>query len=71
MSVCAICDGAGLVRVVDESGLWVSRACECQEMIREERRLAAAHIPERYRNCTLDTFDPAFKGADSTLGRAC
>jgi hypothetical protein len=30
-------------------GQWVSRACECQEMEREERRLAAAHIPERYR----------------------
>jgi DNA replication protein DnaC len=39
-------------------------------MAREERRLAAAHIPERYRHCTLDTFDPAFKGADSSLGLA-
>jgi DNA replication protein DnaC len=58
------------VRVVNATGLWVSRACECQEMQREERRLAAAHIPERYRNCTLDTFDPAFKGADPSLGRA-
>jgi DNA replication protein DnaC len=39
-------------------------------MQREERRLAAAHIPERYRNCTLDTFDPAFKDADPSLGKA-
>jgi DNA replication protein DnaC len=60
----------GLVRVVNASGQLVSRACECQEMVREERRLAAAHIPERYRNCTLDTFDPAFKGANPSLGIA-
>ena len=56
--------------MVNASGQWVSRACECQEMVREERRLAAAHIPERYRNCTLDTFDPAFKGANPSLGIA-
>ena len=70
MSVCPICDGVGLVRVVDESGHWVSRACECQEMAREERRLAAAHIPERYRHYTLDGYETAFRGADSSLGRA-
>jgi len=55
---------------MSEAGLWVSRACECQESEREERRLAAAHIPERYRRCTLDSFDPAFKGADASLGKA-
>ena len=70
MSVCTICDGVGLVRVVNEAGQWVSRACECQEMVREERRLAAAHIPERYRDCTLDAFDAVFPGSDSSLGRA-
>jgi DNA replication protein DnaC len=55
---------------MNAEGLWVSRACECQQMEREQRRLAAAHIPERYRNCTLDTFDPGFKGADPSLGMA-
>jgi len=70
MSVCAICNGVGLVRVVSASGLWVSRACECQEMEREERRLAAAHIPERYRQYTLDGYETAFRGADASLGRA-
>jgi DNA replication protein DnaC len=39
-------------------------------MERERRRLKAARIPERYQRCTLDTFDPAFKGADSSLGKA-
>src|ERR1035438_1883533 len=70
MSPCAICDGVGLVRVVDGDGRWVSRACECQEMVREERRLAAAHIPERYRHYTLDGYETAFRGADASLGRA-
>jgi len=70
MSVCTICDGVGLVRVVDGEGKWVSRACECQEMAREERRMAAAHIPERYRDYTLDGYDPTYKGANPSLGRA-
>src|ERR1017187_5558324 len=56
MSVCAICDGVGLVRVVNSAGKWISRACDCQEMEREQRRLAAAHIPERYRHCSLDNY---------------
>jgi DNA replication protein DnaC len=70
MSVCSICDGVGLVRVVDETGKWVSRACECQEVEREQRRLAAARIPQRYRDCTLDAFDPSYPRADDSLGRA-
>jgi DNA replication protein DnaC len=70
MSKCAICDGIGLVRVVDAGGQWVSRACECQEMQREERRLAAAHIPERYRHCSLDTYETAFNGANSSFAHA-
>jgi DNA replication protein DnaC len=62
MSVCAICDGVGLVRVVNKGGQWVSRPCECQEMVREERRLAAARIPERYRHCSLDAYETVFRG---------
>jgi len=70
MSVCTICDGVGLVRVVNDSGQWVSRPCECQETEREERRLASTHIPMRYRQCSLDTYETAFKGADPSLARA-
>src|SRR5579863_4631729 len=70
MSACSICNDVGLVRVMSPAGLWVSRACECQQMEREERRLAAAHIPERYRQYTLDGYETAFRGADSSLGRA-
>lgn len=70
MTTCSICDGVGLVRVVDAAGHWVSRPCECQEVMREERRLAAARIPERYRYYTLDGYETAFRGADPSLGRA-
>ena len=67
MSTCAICGGIGLVRVMSESGLWVSRACECQQVEREERRIASARIPERYRHCTLDSYETHFPGADGSL----
>jgi DNA replication protein DnaC len=70
MTTCPICDGVGLVRVVDAAGNWVSRPCECQDVEREERRLAAARIPERYRQYTLDGYETAFRGADPSLGRA-
>jgi DNA replication protein DnaC len=70
MSICEICDGVGLVRVKNEAGAWVSRPCDCQAFTREERRIAAAHIPGRYRDCSLDSYDPTFKGADPTLGKA-
>jgi len=36
-------------------------------MRREDLRITAARIPERYRHCSLDTFDPSFPGADSSL----
>jgi len=69
MSVCPICDGTGLVRVLDASGKWASRPCSCQEAERERRRLAAAQIPARYRECTLDTFE-IYHGADTSLAEA-
>ena len=49
-----------MVRVMSDAGAWVSRACECQETEREERRLSAARIPERYRQYTLDGYETAF-----------
>jgi DNA replication protein DnaC len=70
MSTCSICGGVGLVRVMAHDGRWVSRPCDCQEAQREERRFAAARIPERYRHCTLDSFDPSFPGSDASLSRA-
>jgi len=69
MTVCSICDGVGLVRVINSAGVWVSRPCECQEAEREARRIAAAQIPTRYRDCTLDTFE-IYHGADASLREA-
>jgi DNA replication protein DnaC len=34
-------------------------------MVREERRLAATHIPERYRHCTLDGYKTTFENVHS------
>jgi len=62
MSVCTICDGVGLVRVMDEAGLWVSQACECQEVVREERRLASARVPERIGSTRLTGMRRRFAG---------
>jgi len=64
MSVCEICNGVGLVRVMSDAGLWVSRPCECQEADRERGRLVAARIPKGYWDCTLDAYDTEFPGAD-------
>jgi DNA replication protein DnaC len=69
MTVCAVCNGVGLVRVMDASGHWVSKACDCQEMVREERRLTAARIPERYRDCSLDSYH-VYSGAHPSLSEA-
>lgn len=69
MNDCPICGGVGLVRAVSDSGLWVSRACECQQMEREERRLTAAHVPGRYRDCSLDAYE-IYHGADRSLSEA-
>jgi DNA replication protein DnaC len=69
MANCNVCDGVGLVRVMDASGKWVSRPCECQSMEREERRLIGARIPERYRHCSLESFE-IYHGADPSLGNA-
>jgi len=75
MSTCPICGGIGLVRVLSSAGLWVSRACECQELQREERQMAAARIPERYKDYDLDGFhllraEGGVKESDPSILRA-
>jgi DNA replication protein DnaC len=67
--VCSICGGSGLIEEVSSAGLWVSRACECQAAEREQRRLAVAQIPPRYRDCTLDDYE-IYHGADRSLTQA-
>lgn len=69
MNVCPMCDGVGLVPVLNDQGKWVSRPCECQSSQREARRIAATRIPERYRHCTLDSYE-IYHGAHASLGKA-
>lgn len=57
------------MRVMSEAGRWVSRPCECQDEQREQRKLAAARIPERYKDYDLDGFE-FFTGIDPSLRRA-
>ena len=69
MSTCPICGGIGLVRVRSTAGLWVSRPCDCQELQREERRIAAARVPERYKDYDLDGFHVLHE-SDPSIARA-
>jgi DNA replication protein DnaC len=55
---------------MSEAGAWGAQPCQCQTVDREQKRLAAAHIPERYRHYTLDGYETAFPGAHATLGQA-
>lgn len=57
------------MRVMSHDGRWVSRPCDCQELQREERRLAAAKIPERYKDYDLDGYH-ILREYDPSLGRA-
>jgi DNA replication protein DnaC len=70
VEVCSVCEGSGL-RIVQEGGRMVARACECRLARRAERMLERAHIPKRYEHCILDSFEPKYvKGADPSLGFA-
>jgi DNA replication protein DnaC len=64
--VCIVCEGSGL-RIVQEGGRQVARACECRVQRRAERMLELAHIPKRYKHCTLVDFDTQYPGADPSL----
>lgn len=70
MSECSICGGVGIIEELSDKGIWFSRRCECQKMGDFNRRLTAAHIPERYRMCALDSYATDHRGADPSLGKA-
>ena len=70
VEVCSLCEGSGL-RIVEQDGRMVARPCECRIQRRAERMLERAHIPKRYEQCILDSFEPKYyKGADRSLGLA-
>jgi DNA replication protein DnaC len=67
--VCQICEGSGM-RVVEREGTRVAQRCVCQQNRRAERMIAAAKIPQRYIDCTLDSYETKFPGADRSLQNA-
>ena len=59
------------MRVVERAdGARVAQRCVCQQERRAERMIAAARIPQRYRNCTLESFETQFPSADRSLQAA-
>jgi DNA replication protein DnaC len=54
--------------VVYDGGQWAYRAGQCQKTVREQRRMIAAHIPERFRYHILDGYHIAFRGTNAPLG---
>src|SRR5438105_1565506 len=67
--VCSYCEGTGL-RIVEEDGRRVARACECRLQRRVQRMLERARIPKRYEHCTLENYESGFRGADKSLKAA-
>src|SRR5450432_3973267 len=67
--ICIVCEGSGL-RIVQEGGRQVARACECRVERRVTRMLERAHIPRRYEHCSLDSYETGFGGADPSLAGA-
>jgi DNA replication protein DnaC len=69
VEVCSLCEGSGL-RIVQEDGRPVARACECRLEKRAARMLERAHIPKRYEHCSLDSYESGFRGANRSLAGA-
>ena len=70
VEVCVLCEGSGL-RIVQEDGRQVARACECRVERRAARSMERARIPKRYQHCTLDSYViSGSRGDDHTLARA-
>src|SRR5437762_9552205 len=69
VEVCSLCDGSGL-RIVQEGGRQVAKACDCRLQRRVARMLERARIPKRYEHCTLDNYEAGYRGADKSLKSA-
>jgi DNA replication protein DnaC len=69
VEICPLCEDSGL-RIVEENGRQVARACECRMERRAARMRERARIPKRYEHCSLDNFESGFRGANKMLGAA-
>jgi len=68
--LCPTCEGAGLRVIERKDGMRVAVPCECRAERRSARMIAAAHIPKRYQDCTLDDFVPNYAGYNPSLAGA-
>jgi len=59
-----------MVVVESPNGDRYARPCRCRERNRTERLIERSGIPKRYEHCTLDSYETAFRGADSSLSAA-
>ncbi|SEG62217.1 DNA replication protein DnaC [Bryocella elongata] len=69
-AVCEICGGAGLRLVERPDGSRAATECRCRIERRAQRRIEAAHLPDRYMDCTLEDYDTQFPSADRSLAMA-
>lgn len=53
--ICPRCAGTGWV-LEDDAGAGKARRCSCHDEVVQEKLLAAAGIPARYRHCRLSSF---------------
>jgi DNA replication protein DnaC len=67
--VCPLCEDSGL-RVIERAGNRVAVVCDCRVAKRSARLIEAAKIPQRYVNCTLESYDTDFPSADRSLKSA-
>jgi DNA replication protein DnaC len=68
--LCPICEGAGLRVVERAGGLRVAEPCECRLARRSARMIEQARIPQRYAHCTLEDYEPNYRGNNETLNEA-
>ena len=68
--ICPICEGSGLRLIERADGTRAAAECSCRVARRNAKQIAAARIPERYTHCTLDDFEPNYKGTNRSLSAA-
>lgn len=59
------------MRVVERpDGTRAAQDCVCRAERRAARQISSARIPERYQHCTLEDYEPNYKGVNKTLAGA-
>ena len=65
-----MCGGSGLRMIERPDGFRAVADCACRVVERRMRRLNAARIPERHRECTLENFSTKSGGVNRSLSEA-